>query len=114
MNPECGCSPPSHHGSQCPNHEVALLNLREALSDLEISEEVELIHVETEDAAKEHKFLGSPSIRIGSVDLEDSGSGTYSMQCRRYQDGHRVVGYPSRSMIVEKLRAHMMKSGGVN
>lgn len=96
----------------CPNHEVALMNLREALSELAIEAEIKLIHVDDDEAAKKHKFLGSPSIRIGHVDLEDKGDGEYSMQCRRYADGDRVIGYPPRAMIVKKLVTHMKSKEG--
>jgi len=91
----------------CPNHEAALKILREALSELEINEEVELIHVDDNEAAMKHRFLGSPSIRIGNTDLEDADSGSYSMQCRRYSDGSTILGHPSRTMIINKLKRHL-------
>lgn len=96
----------------CPNHEVALMNLREALSELAIEAEIKLIHVDDDEAAKKHKFLGSPSIRIGNADLEDKGDGEYSMQCRRYLAGSTMLGYPPRDMILQKLRTHMKSSKG--
>lgn len=94
----------------CPNHEAALKVLREALSELEINEEIELIHVDDDEAAMKHRFLGSPSIRIANADLEDADSGSYSMRCRRYSEGSTILGYPSRTMIVNKLLTQLDSS----
>ncbi len=89
----------------CPNHEIALSNLKESLSELDIHTDIKIIKVESPEDALEYRFLGSPSIRINNKDLEieEDNSTEYSMRCRRYKNGETMVGFPSKELIQLKL-----------
>ncbi len=89
----------------CPNHEVALTNLREVLRAAGLKDEIEIISIETPEAATRHRFLGSPSIRINHQDLEitEDDSTEYSLRCRRYKNGEALAGIPSQELIRAKL-----------
>ncbi len=92
----------------CPNHEIALSNLKESLSEAGIQTEIEIINVEKPEDAAKHRFLGSPSIRINDKDLEiaEDNETEYSMRCRRYKNGEKMEGYPSKIVILKKLEAN--------
>ncbi len=89
----------------CPNHETALTNLKAAMSEAVVHEEIEIINVEKPEDAAKHRFLGSPSIRINDKDLEiiEDDSTEYSMRCRLYKNGDLMEGSPSRELIKVKL-----------
>lgn len=85
----------------CPNHETALTNLKDALSETNINEEIGIINIEKPEDVAKHRFLGSPSIRINDRDLEiaEDESTEYSMRCRRYKNGDAIEGFPSKELI---------------
>ena len=91
----------------CPNHETALTNLKEVLSEAGIKDEIEVINIEKPKDVTKHRFLGSPSIRINNKDLEitEDDFTEYSMRCRRYKNGNVMEGYPSKELIKMKLSA---------
>ena len=95
----------------CPNHEIALSNLKESLDDTDIKAEIIIIDVESPEDAIKYRFLGSPSIRINNKDLEviEDGSTEYSMRCRRYKNGDTMEGFPSKELI----KANLTKAQGV-
>lgn len=89
----------------CPNHERALTNLKEVLSDAGIKDDIQIINIQQpEDVTNQH-FLGSPSIRINGKDLEitENESTEYSMRCRRYKNGNVMEGFPSKELIKVNL-----------
>ncbi len=85
----------------CPNHEIALANLKESLNETGIKAEIKIIDVESPEDALKYRFLGSPSIRINDTDLEivEDDSTEYSMRCRRYKNGDIMEGFPSKELI---------------
>ncbi len=89
------------HFDGCPNHETALTNLKEVLSEAGIKDEIEIINIEKSEDVIKHRFLGSPSIRINNKDLEitEDGATEYSMRCRRYKNGDMMEGFPSKELI---------------
>lgn len=90
----------------CPNAPAALTLLREVLRAEGISSEVEVIAVETEEAAQRHKFFGSPTIRINGIDISSPPmSTTPSLACRLYvQADGRVAPHPPSDVLIEALR----------
>jgi hypothetical protein len=90
----------------CPNAPAALTLLREVLQAEGISSEVEVIAVETEEAAQRYKFFGSPTIRINGVDISSPPmSTTPSLACRLYvQADGRFAPYPPADALVQALR----------
>jgi len=91
----------------CPNHETALRNLKEVLSEAGLTEEIEIINIEKPEDVAKHRFLGSPSIRINGKDLEvtEDESTEYLMRCRRYKNGDVIEGFPSKELIKVNLSA---------
>ena len=90
----------------CPNHETALTNLKEVLSEAGLKEEIDIINIENPKDVTKHRFLGSPSIRINGKDLEvtEDESTEYSMRCRRYKNGDVMEGFPSKELISTNLK----------
>jgi len=91
----------------CPNHEIAMQHLKDALSEASLDANIEIITVEQPEDAVRNRFLGSPSIRIDGKDLEieEDASTEYSMRCRRYKNGDVMEGFPSKGLIKTKLSA---------
>lgn len=90
----------------CPNHETALTNLKEVLSEADITGEIEIINIEKPEDVTKHRFLGSPSIRIDNKDLEitEDDSTEYFMGCRRYKNGEVMEGFPSKELILSNVK----------
>jgi len=91
----------------CPNHETALANLKEVLSEAGVKDDIQIINIDRPEDVVTHCFLGSPSIRINGKDLEitEDESTEYSMRCRRYKNGDVMEGYPSKELIRVNLLA---------
>lgn len=90
----------------CPSHEEALARLREVMQEEGIDSEIEIVKVETEEQAQEHRFVGSPTILVDGQDIASPEPGTrFGLACRAYtlEDG-RISPLPSRDMIRKALR----------
>jgi hypothetical protein len=103
---------------QCPNHQPAIAQVRQALSFEGIDIPVEEVEVTDAARAQELGFLGSPSIRVDGLDVEPEARGlqTFGFGCRTYSDaeGHRS-GLPSISIIRRALTetpSHNVVSAG--
>ena len=53
----------------CPSHPQALADLREALREEGIDEQVHLRHIASDEEAEREHFPGSPTIRIDGQDV---------------------------------------------
>lgn len=110
LNDQDGDINPPHieflYFAACPNAPAALTLLREVLRAEGISSEVEVIAVETDEAAQRYKFFGSPTIRINGVDcISPPTSATPSLACRLYvQADGRFAPHPSADALVQALR----------
>ena len=91
------------YSTGCPHAEEARNQLGDVLSAMACDSAVEEICVESEEQARGLGFLGSPSIRIDSVDLEgQKTTGEGALTCRLY--GAKPV--PPRWLVeVAVLRA---------
>ncbi|HET6867626.1 MAG TPA: hypothetical protein VFH80_17035, partial [Solirubrobacteraceae bacterium] len=71
----------------CPSTERALEAVREALTDLGLSDvEVHPREIETDDDARDAGFVGSPTILIDGVDLVPAAAEeTIGLSCRVYR-----------------------------
>lgn len=98
----------------CPNHEAAFTVIAEALDALGLQSSITRVRVVDDRDAIAKRFLGSPSIRIDGHDLEvsDEANAGYSMRCRRYRDGDRIVGYPPKELVLSALRKALAAGGG--
>ena len=86
----------------CPSYIEALENLKKALKLEGLLEDIEMIHVDSDNDAQTKRFIGSPTIRIDGVDIEgpDAEKKGYSFSCRIYANSGGLLGWPS----VEKIR----------
>ena len=91
---------------ECPSHDLALERLREVVAEEGISREVEVINVETEDQARELRFVGSPTIRVDGQDIDPPSDSSYALTCRAYRlADDRISPLPSKDMIRRALRS---------
>jgi hypothetical protein len=89
----------------CPSYDLALQRLREVMDEEGISDEVRVIKVETEEQARQLRFVGSPTIRVDGQDIDSPSDSRYALTCRDYRlaDG-RISPPPSKDMIRRAFR----------
>ena len=90
----------------CPSHDVALERLREVMDEEGIPSEVEVVKVETEEQARELRFVGSPTIRVNGQDIDPPYDSRYALTCRAYRlADDRISPLPSKDMIRRAVRS---------
>ena len=70
--------------------------------------------METDAAAHEQRFLGSPSLRIDGADVEP-GAGDREdcgLKCRLFASADRLVGIPPDDWVLEAVRAASREDAG--
>jgi len=90
----------------CPSTERAHELLRDALAGEGLDpDSVELVEIETEDDAQRERFVGSPTIRIGGVEVAPEPGEPVGLNCRVYrlQDG-RTSPTPDPQDIRDAIR----------
>jgi hypothetical protein len=93
--------------SGCPSHPQALSDLRGALAEAGLDpDSVVVREVDSELAAGEEGFVGSPTIRIDGVDVQPPRGEPTGLTCRIYRrrDG-RVSPTPDPADVSEAIRA---------
>ncbi len=90
----------------CPSYVAAANNVREALQLEGLSEQVDMVPVETVAAAQAQRLIGSPTVRIDGCDLEgpEAEARGYGLGCRIYHDGRGMAGWPSVGLVRRALR----------
>ena len=88
----------------CTSWHQSLDNLRQALSTEGLDMEISLIRVKGDREAQVMKFQGSLTIRISGDDLFPDTSSEYGFSCRVYLTEDGLSGWPTVSMICERLR----------
>jgi hypothetical protein len=90
----------------CPHAARALVLLRETLHAEGLTSEIEMIAVETDAAARQYNFYGSPTIRIDGDDVyPPDRSAAPSLACRLYpQSDGRFAPHPPVERLVHMLR----------
>ncbi len=87
----------------CPGHESALSLLEQILFENEVAVSIEKIEITTQELAIQHRFLGSPSIRINGKDIEGRDEvSEYGLKCRIYPD--TGTGVPSERVLRKALQ----------
>ncbi len=89
----------------CPNHQKAYELLSEVLREEQQPIEIDRIEIKNDEEAQQHKFIGSPTIRINGMDIDLSASEkqTYAKTCRVYVIDGKLSGLPTKKMIREAL-----------
>jgi hypothetical protein len=90
----------------CPNHLPALNRVREVLAKEAASAEVTEIEVESAASAERLQFLGSPTIRINGLDIEQAARSSRSIgwMCRTYTHHGEHVAVPPTEWIEAAVR----------
>lgn len=91
----------------CPSYQEALQRLRAVLAEEGIAAEVRVVHVETEELARELAFPGSPTIRVEGHDVQpQTATADGRLTCRLYLlDDGRPSPLPSAEMLRRAVRA---------
>lgn len=87
----------------CPGYESALSLLEQILLENDTAVSIEKIEITTQELAIQHRFLGSPSIRINGKDIEGRDEASeYGLKCRIYLD--TGSGVPSERVLRKALQ----------
>ena len=90
----------------CPTYKLARQIVAEVLKVTSVSAEVWEVNVTSDARARELRFIGSPTIRIDGRDVDPVPHGTeqYGLKCRVYEADGKLVGSPSREMVLSALK----------
>jgi hypothetical protein len=91
---------------KCPSWERALAMVREAMTDQGLDpDSVVVREIDTEDAARSERFVGSPTIRVDGAEVQPPGEDeAFGLTCRvyRHRDG-RISPLPDPDEIRDAL-----------
>ena len=87
----------------CPNWELALARLRDALVAVGIAEPVELVNVTEQEHAERIGFRGSPSVMVDGRDLFAGPDAPVGLSCRVYATPEGLSGAPTTEQLVDAL-----------
>jgi hypothetical protein len=89
----------------CPGHERLMPRLGELLASAGVEDPVELVRVESLDDAEQHRFLGSPTLRIDGVDVDPAASERtdYGLKCRLYRTEGAQQPLPSDEWVLAAI-----------
>ena len=91
----------------CPSWKMAQESLEAIIQKHNIETTVQLVRVETDQEAIDHRFVGSPSIRVNGDDLFPVDHKSYALDCRVYQTPDGMRGWPTAKMIEDALTARL-------
>lgn len=89
----------------CPGHAVVADVVERIIRDASLDVEVRHVEIADDNAAKELRFLGSPTVRVDGrdVDPEADGRSDFAMQCRVYSVNGKLRNAPAREWIERAL-----------
>jgi predicted RNA-binding protein with PIN domain len=90
---------------ECPNHGAARELVERIAAELRVEPEIHLVEVADADAAKQLRFLGSPTIRVDGRDVEPGAEERHEfvLSCRVYPSERGFSGQPEARWIRETL-----------
>lgn len=91
----------------CPSWKIARESLDVIIKKHNIDAKVQLVRVETDQEAKDHLFVGSPSIRVDEIDLFPVDHENYALGCRVYQTSDGMRGWPTLAMIEDAFTVRL-------
>ena len=91
------------HG--CPNHHPAIVLVERVSRELGLQPELQLVNVPDQPAAQRLRFLGSPTIRVGGVDVDPHTEerNDYALACRIFSTDAGIAGQPDERWVREAL-----------
>ena len=89
----------------CPNHHPAIALVERLSRELGIAPDLRLVNVRDRPAAQRLRFLGSPTIRVGGVDVDPwtAERDDYGLSCRIFQTEAGVSGQPDERWVRDAL-----------
>jgi len=89
----------------CPNHTPAIALVERISRELGIDPELRLVNVPDQQAAQRLRFLGSPTIRVGGVDVDPDTAerDDYALSCRIFRTEAGVSGQPDERWVRDAL-----------
>lgn len=85
--------------SGCPGTELAIARVREAAEALALETNLRFVIVENDEQARVHGFVGSPTVRVEGVDVEEGiANRPLGLACRLY----RSEGIDGAEELVER------------
>jgi len=89
----------------CPNHHPAVVLVERVSGELGLEPEIRLLTVTDDEAAKQLRFLGSPTIRVGGrdVDPHTRDRDHYALSCRVFRTDAGIVGRPDERWVRDAL-----------
>jgi hypothetical protein len=97
----------------CPNYEAVMRELGQLLDTERVGADVELHQIESDEEARQQRFLGSPTVRVDGQDVEP-GADTrqdYGIKCRLYATGGGIKRIPAKTWILAALSRADRRSG---
>lgn len=99
----------------CPDYVQAAALIQEVLAETGIPASVELLPLETEEQARRHRFIGSPTVRIEGLDVEPYvtfAATDFRLGCRTYVERGEVRGWPSRRQLKDAIEVGWLVEQG--
>ncbi len=94
-----------------PGAKLALSRVQEATEALGVHANLRVHTVERDDEAEALRFVGSPTVRVDGVDVEDVTGRPFGLSCRLYADADGEERAPSQATIRRALELALTKSG---
>jgi hypothetical protein len=88
----------------CPNWQEMERDVRAASERIGVDVGINLQKVETNEAAEELAFRGSPTLIVAGRDPFAEPDAPVGLSCRVYKDGDRFSGSPGVAALEEALR----------
>lgn len=97
----------------CPNHHPAVALVERVSREFGIEPELRLVNVPDQEAAERARFLGSPTIRVGGIDVDPHTEerSDYALSCRVFQTEAGIVGQPDEQWVREALAREARVAG---
>jgi hypothetical protein len=89
----------------CPNHHPAIELVKQVSEELGLEANLQLVNVPDQAAAQRLRFLGSPTIRVGGVDVDPRTEerDDYALSCRIFRSDTGIVSQPDEGWVREAL-----------
>lgn len=96
---------------RCPHVTSLRGMISEVLQEEGLDATVEFREIRTHEEAVDLRFVGSPTIRVNGVDVEDGESleDDYGLRCRQYDTDGVLTALPSRRILLEALEDAWME-----
>jgi hypothetical protein len=85
----------------CPNHEAARALVERVAAELPVEPEITLVRVPDGTGATQHRFLGSPTVRVDGRDVEPGAEKRreFVFSCRIYRSERGLSGLPDPAWV---------------